>query len=115
TLVSATLNRAESAILIVDTGASFTLITPGLASRLGIAISADAPRRRARVVGGAVVEAPVVRIAAVDGGGAGVENLEVGVYELDPQAPKLGGLLGGDFLHQFKVTLDKAALEMRLE
>jgi hypothetical protein len=38
-----------------------------------------------------------------------------GVYEILPDEPMIDGLLGGDFLQRFRVTLDRTAKQMRLE
>lgn len=115
TLVQATLNGSQRAVMMVDTGASATIITPVVLTRLGLSIPDDAPRRQLQVVGGQLLEIPFVRLAAIEVGNARIEGLEVGVYEIAPQAPVLDGLLGGDFLHHFRVTLDKTVRELRFD
>ena len=81
----------------------------------GISPTADAPRRTLRVADGQLHEVPLVQLAALAVGEAVVENLQVGVSVLFPQAPVVGGLLGGDFLGQYTVTLDRTARQMWLE
>ena len=115
TLVAATINNGPSALLIVDTGATWTILTPRLLKRLAIVVPADAPHRKVRVLGGHVLDVPFVRIATIRVGDATLTDHEVGVYDVDPSAPVVDGLLGGDFLHRFRVTLDRAAKRMRLE
>ncbi|MFQ5899479.1 MAG: TIGR02281 family clan AA aspartic protease [Candidatus Methylomirabilia bacterium] len=114
TLVSATLNGSQGALLMIDTGSDRTFITPALARRLGLSVPDDLPRRQVTSFGGRKVEVPFVR-ASVRVGAAMIDNLEVGVYEAFPDGPILDGLLGGDFLYRFRVTLDKAARQMYLE
>jgi predicted aspartyl protease len=115
TLVSASINRAPGALMMVDTGAQWTLVSPLLARRVGLAVPADAPKRKLTVVGGQMIDVPFVRLATLRVGEAVVEDFEVGVYEIFPQTKVLDGLLGGDFLHKFRVTVDRTANRMRLE
>lgn len=115
TLVFATLNHAQRSVFMVDTGASKTCITPAQAQRLGVSVPADAPRFRGTVVGGKPLDVPLVTLKAVQVGDAVVENLEVAVVDVAPNSPIVGGLLGGDFLQRFKVTIDRPKAQMKLE
>lgn len=114
-LVRALLNHQEQVTLLLDTGASHTILTPGTAQRLGISPMPDAPRRTLRVADGQLHEVPLIQLAVLAVGNARVENLQVGVSVLFPQSPTVGGLLGGDFLEQFKLILDRTARQMWLE
>jgi predicted aspartyl protease len=115
-LVAATINDASgAALMIVDTGATSTILTPRLLSRLGMVVPANAPRRKIRVVGGQTLDVPFIRIAKVQVRTAAMNDQEVGVYDIYPDSPIIDGLLGGDFLHRFRVTLDRNAKQMRLE
>jgi len=115
-LVSATVNGAAgTALMIVDTGATSTILTPRLLSRLGMTVPADAPKRKIRVVGGQTLDVPFIKIATVQVSAAAMNDQEVGVYDIYPDSPIIDGLLGGDFLHRFRVTLDRSARQMRLE
>jgi len=113
--VAATVNDGRSsALLIVDTGADWTILTPRLLNRLGVVMPADAPKRKIRVVGGQTLDVPFVKIATIRVGEATMKDQEIGVYEIHPDAPVIDGLLGGDFLQRFRVTLDRTAKQMRL-
>ena len=101
--------------MIVDTGAQRTILTPSLLRRMNLSVPDDAPRRKMYVVGGQALDVPFIRIASVRAGAAAVENLEVGVYDVAPRARAVDGLLGGDFLRHFKVTLDAQDRLLRLE
>lgn len=114
-LVSTTVNHRQTAVMIVDTGATATVITPALLERLGRSVPAGAPQRQARIMGGETIEMPVVNLDSLEVGNATVEGLPVGIHEIFRDLPGIDGLLGGDFLHRFRVTFDKAAREMRLE
>lgn len=113
--VAASINGGPSALLIVDTGASSTILTPRLLKRLELVVPADAPRRKLTVVGGEKLDVPFIKIATIALGEATLKDQEVGVYDIDPEAPVLEGLLGGDILHRFRVTLDRTTKRMRLE
>jgi len=115
TLVAATVNGGPSALLIVDTGAQWTILTPRLLKRRGVVVPPDAPKRKIRVLGGQELDVPFVKIATIGVGAATLTDREDGVYEIEPSASAVDGVLGGDFLHRFRVTLDRAASRMRLE
>jgi len=105
----------RSALLVVDTGASSTILTPRLLKRLEVVVPADAPRRKLTVVGGEKLDVPFIKIATIAIGEAILKDQEVGVYDINPEASLPEGLLGGDILHRFRVTLDRTAKRMRLE
>ncbi len=115
TLVQVTLNRVHPATLIVDTGAQSTIISPSVVRRLGVAVPDNAPRRQVAVVGGNKLEVPFVKLALLRVGDARIENMEVGVYDVAPSAQGIHGLLGADFLHEFRLTLDRNESLMQLE
>ncbi len=114
-LVRAVLNHTEHVTLLLDTGAIYTLLTPTTAQRLGLNPPADAPRRTLRGADGQPHEVPFVQLSALAVGEAMRENLPVGISVLFPWAPSVDGLLGGDFLEQFKMTLDRGTRQMWLE
>jgi predicted aspartyl protease len=114
-LVRAVLNHKEPVTLLIDTGATHTILTPNTVQRLGLSPMADTPRRTLRVADGQLHEVPLVQLAALTVGEATVENLQVGVSVLFPRAPAVDGLLGGDFLEQFRMTLDRTTRQMWLE
>jgi len=113
-LVYAVLNHKEQATLLVDTGATHTLLTPETAKRVGVSPAADAPKRTTTVVGGRKVEFPLVHLSALTVGDARIENLQVGVLASFPNAPLVDGILGASFLSHFTMTLDYATSRLRL-
>ena len=104
-----------SGTLVLDTGASETLIKPELARRAGLEVAYGAPRVRGNVVGGTRVSVPLVRARSVSVGSAAVEDLDVGVYDALPGRPDVDGLLGASFLHHFRFTVDRKNLRLILE
>jgi predicted aspartyl protease len=104
-----------SATLVLDTGASQTLIKPELARRAGMEVGYGAPMVRGNVVGGRRVSVPLVRTRSVSVGAAAVEDLDVGIYDALPGRPEVDGLLGATFLHHFRFTVDRKNLQLTLE
>jgi len=113
-LVHAVLNHQEPVTLLLDTGATLTLLTPDIARRLGISPEANAPRSSMVTLGHQVGELPLVRLASLAVGDAAVEDLQVGVFTALPHAPFIDGLLGGDFLQYFTLRLDYARSRLQL-
>lgn len=114
-LVPLTLNRRQGATLLLDTGAQFTVLTPALAARIGLDVPADAPTRTLLVVGGQRITIPFVRIAVIELGSGLLEDVEVGIHVVAPEMPLIDGLLGGDILGRFTMTVDRVARQLRLE
>ncbi len=114
-LVPATLNRTESATLLLDTGATQSLLTPAMATRLGLTLPSDAPRHRIHLLGGQTLEVPFATLGALQVGEAVVENLAVGIHPIQSGPLLVDGLLGGDFLGRFRMTVDRTAKQLQLE
>ena len=104
-----------SGTLVLDTGASQTLITPRFAQRAGLEAAYGAPRVRGNVVGGSRVSVPLVRARSMSVGAAVVEDLDVGIYDALPGRADVDGLLGASFLHHFRFTVDRKNLQLILE
>ncbi len=98
------INGVREFLLIVDSGAERTLISPLTASRLGIDLSR--PVRLEPLVGvGRTPPAPVVRLHRVQVGATRVTGLEASVFDL-PSYFRADGLLGLNFLRRFRVTFE---------
>ena len=104
--LTARANDQHAATLLLDTGATSTILTPALATRLGIAPGPGARRRTFNVAGGGSFSVPIVRLAALRIGDYVVEELDVGVYNMLPHATNVDGVLGNDFLQHFRVLVD---------
>lgn len=100
-IVSALLNHNVNASLIIDTGATVTVISRRLANNLSIRPTGT---MLGHTVGGPIA-APVARLASLKIGAAEVNELSVIVHDFSPN-PSIDGLLGMDFLGQFQVSLD---------
>jgi predicted aspartyl protease len=113
-LVQAMLNHTEPVTLLLDTGASHTMLTPETARRAGLRPTSRTPMGRLKVVGGQQVQFPLVPVAALAMGEAVVKNLQVGLLATFPGTRPVDGLLGGDFLEHFTLTLDYSAKRLQL-
>ena len=90
--------------LVLDTGASRTIISPAALARAGFVTEGQ---RRARLIGVAgVTEAPEITVPRLDVAGAQLGPLRVLAY--DVPGVSADGLLGRDVLDQFTLTIDPA-------
>ena len=113
--VNATINSEESATLLLDTGASSTILTPSVAKLLGINPRKEAPKRTLSLIGGKTIRVPFVHVSEIRVGDAIVNNLLVGVSTTGFNVSSIDGILGLDFLKHFTVTVDREASQLKLE
>lgn len=102
-IVPVTLNGTLSAALLLDTGASMTMISHRVANSLSLLTS-----RSGVLAGiGGTIRAKIARIDSVKVGAAEVTDLSVSIHDLS-RNPTIDGLLGMDFLGRFQVSVDPA-------
>lgn len=114
------LNDRHRATLLLDTGANFTVISPEMAQRAGLDVSAAASQARARMANGQEVQMSVVRLNSITVGTAKIVNFGVAVYAFTVQdytgrPLDVDGFLGLDFLARFTMTVDPRAGTLRLQ
>jgi clan AA aspartic protease (TIGR02281 family) len=103
-VVDATLNGKTPAKLIVDTGASFTMISTAIAKEVGINL--DGTRRTVTFqTANGVIEAPLADLESVTVGGMEVKNLTAAIHDALPNTA-VAGLLGLNFLSNFRMDID---------
>jgi predicted aspartyl protease len=104
-MVSAKVNGGSAANLMLDTGASVTVISPRVLAGMGIG-STQAVRGSVK---GATGSADVlfVPIQSIEVGSSRSGPLRIAAHDVD--LSQGDGLLGRDFLDQFKVTIDSTA------
>ena len=100
----------------IDTGTSTTAITPELAADIGVASS---PMGQA-TTGGAQVDVTAGQFAFFQIGGARIDNLAVIVADFFPMlsqavGTKLDGIVGYNFLRNFRVVINYPGEILRLE
>lgn len=89
--VDATLNQKENVTLMLDTGSNHTILTPKIASLLGISPKKDEPTYSITLIGGETIEVPFVSLSEIKVGEAVVKKLMIGVYSVFPDMPALMG------------------------
>ena len=99
----------------IDTGTSTTAITPELAKELNVATSAIAPVTS----GAAPVDVTAGAFQSFQIGGAKIDNLAVIVADFFPMlsqavGAKLDGIVGYNFLRNYKVVIDYPNERLRL-
>jgi hypothetical protein len=111
-MVDVRINGGLSTKLLLDTGADRTMISPRALQAAGVAITR--PVATGQVQGATGSDRfDFVEVESLEVGEARVGKMPVGSYEL--AGPGAGdGLLGRDFLDQFKVTMDASAGEVHL-
>jgi clan AA aspartic protease (TIGR02281 family) len=99
--------------LLIDTGASLTLLTPEAAARLGI-VADHIERRQRLVTPGGLVDAPIYQIEALAVGQEIVWDLPIAIVPLGTEAGLIDGLIGMDFLGHFNFNIDQGNQELKL-
>jgi hypothetical protein len=100
-IVSVTFNQTISGNLMLDTGASNTVISRRLANLLSL----RATGKQTFHTAGGLISVMLTPLQSLKVGEAEVNNLIVAVHDFSPN-PRLEGLLGMDFLSRYQVGLD---------
>jgi hypothetical protein len=101
TIVAVTLNQTVTGNLMLDTGATHTVISQRLAGALSLR---PAGRSAVQTVGG-VVTVTMSRLRSLKVGQAEVSDLPIIVHDFS-RDPRIDGLLGMDFLGRYRFGLD---------
>ena len=107
-LVEASLGNASTQQLLIDTGASMTVLNPDVLQQ-GV-IYRDTGNSRVFNTANGAVRAPIYILDSLTVGDWTLQNVEVGVLELNG----LDGLLGMNFLSHFRFFIDQHASVLRL-
>ncbi len=103
-IVPATLNAKATANFVVDTGASYTMISQATAKELNIDVSKTLPTIPFQTANG-IINAPVVTLESIEVGGFQVKDLTAAIHDVFPD-PAISGLLGLNFLSRFRMDID---------
>lgn len=112
-VVQGLLNEKAAAKFVVDTGASYTTISQAMAKQLGLNLENASTVIPLQTANG-VIEAPLVSVGSLELGGLGLKDLKVAVHDVFPD-PAIAGLLGLNFLSQFRVEIDNKNSVLYLE
>jgi len=111
-IVEAQINNAGPIRLMLDTGASMTVVRSDILHAAGVAMAGNAPLRRFTTANGET-EGPVYRVDSLSLGDQRVKNIDIAVLDLSGLSGA-DGLLGMDYLKHFKIYIDQAGQELRL-
>ena len=89
---------------VLDTGASFTIVSTDVLVRLGYDPADPALERQRIITGSGVEAAPALPVRSASAIGQKVKMLEVLCHDL-PAESGVDGLLGLNFLKEFKLTI----------
>ena len=102
-LVPGKVNGQLTGIFILDTGATFTLISRASADTLGLLSGGSTVRL---TTAGGTIQVPLTLLEEVEIGGAIARHVAVVIHDLPNMPPNILGLLGLSFLERFRVNLD---------
>ena len=104
-VVQVLLNHSVDAHLIVDTGATMTVLSYDLGIELGLLSGSDVSLNTVNTAGGSV-QVSMTKVESIEVGRAQTSNVPVAIHDLPDAIPGVSGLLGMSFLKNFEVTLD---------
>lgn len=104
-VVQVNLNQERTAHLIVDTGASMTVLSTNIAIDLGILGTTDTELLTVNTAGGSV-QVNMNYLSSLTVGNAQAHNVAVAIHDLPDIPEQIEGLLGMSFLKHFLITLD---------
>ena len=103
-VVEAMINSTTKANFIVDTGASYTVISEHIAKELKIDLDKNHPKIRLQTANG-VIEVPLVTLDSIEVSGLRVDDLAAVIHDFSEDT-NIAGLLGLNFLSKFRMDLD---------
>lgn len=112
-IIPATINEKSAGKFVVDTGASYTMISQATAKELEIDLEKKLPTIPFQTANG-VIQAPLVTLSSIDVGGLQVKDLTAAVHDVFPD-PGISGLLGLNFLSNFRMDIDTQNGVLHLE
>lgn len=112
-VVEAMLNGKTPAKLVVDTGATFTMISAATARKLAIEPNGSERRLPIQTANG-MIEAPLTSLESINVGGVEMKNLAALIHDALPNS-QAAGLLGLNFLSNFRLDIDTQKGVLHLE
>jgi len=112
-IVEAMLNKKTAVKFIVDTGASYTMISSATAKELAIDTDQNARTVPFQTANG-LIQAPLISLESITVAGMEVKNLTAAIHDVLPDT-KIAGLLGLNFLSNFRIDIDTQKGLLHLE
>lgn len=112
-IIEAMLNGKTAAKFVVDTGASYTMISSAVAKELDIDVT-QAQRTMPFQTANGMIQAPLTNLESITVGGLEIKNLTAAVHDAVPD-PHVAGLLGLNFLSNFRMDIDTQKGLLHLE
>lgn len=100
-IVPVTLNRKIQTYMILDTGASLTVVSRQVAAQLSL----QAASHTSILTANGMIRVPLVPLKSLHVSDAAALDLMVAIHDFSPN-PNIGGLLGLDYLSRFHTSLD---------
>jgi len=113
-IVPVKLNEERMVRLILDTGATMTVLSTDIAIQLGILSDPESRLTTVNTAGGSV-QVTLTHLQTIRVGDAMAHHIAVAIHDLPDAQPGVDGLLGMSFLKHFLVTLDSTNGQLHLE
>ena len=113
-IVPVKLNNQKSVHLILDTGATMTVLSNDVAIELGLTSDSQSQVATVNTAGGPV-QVNITRVESMGINSAKAQNVVVAIHDLPDVKPGIDGLLGMSFLNNFLVTLDSDQGQLQLK
>ena len=113
-IVEATINQRVTGRFLLDTGATYCVVSKETAGDALLSGRKDGPKVRMATAAGVMVEATIGEARRIDVGDVVARDVQVAVVERDP-TPGFQGLIGLSFLQHFKYSIDSEGGVLQLE
>ena len=107
------LNKKTAVKFIVDTGASYTMISSATAKELAIDTDQNARTVPFQTANG-LIQAPLISLESITVAGMEVKTLTAAIHDVLPDT-KIACLLGLNFLSNFRIDIDTQKGLLHLE
>lgn len=109
------LNSRVNAKLLIDTGASFVVISSAVAKHLGMKLDGSNPDVKMTLADGREVPGKMIKLDSIGLGEVKAENVEAVIIYQENAFSEFDGLLGMSFLKMFRfgINLEKSKLILR--
>jgi clan AA aspartic protease (TIGR02281 family) len=112
-VIQAMLNKKRTVKFVVDTGASYTMISAAVARDLDLDLTQNQRTMPFQTANG-LIQAPLTNLDSITVGGMEIKNLTAAVHDAVPD-PQVAGLLGLNFLSNFRMDIDTQKGLLHLE